>query len=127
MTKLKKQILWAVIIILSASGYLFLNTLTGFYIPCLFHLITHLYCPGCGATRMVIALLKLNFTQAFFYNPLLFILILLYFPLKLLELITKKSIIKNKNFLGIVLGVVILFGIIRNIPGFEFLTPIEMR
>ena len=44
-------------------------------IPCPFHFITGLYCPGCGITRMIKSILKLDFYQAFRYNQLLFILL----------------------------------------------------
>ena len=33
----------------------------------------HIYCAGCGGTRMFYSLLKLEFYQAFRYNPLLFL------------------------------------------------------
>ncbi len=40
------------------------------YPPCVFHWLTGLHCPGCGATRCVYALLCLDLPQAFAYNPL---------------------------------------------------------
>lgn len=39
-------------------------------IPCLFHLITGLYCPGCGGTRAVRSLLRGDVVQSFYYHPL---------------------------------------------------------
>jgi len=42
----------------------------GYGIPCLFHRITGLLCPGCGNTRAALALLRLQFREAFSYNPL---------------------------------------------------------
>lgn len=38
-------------------------------IPCLFHEITGLYCPGCGGTRALKALLKGEFLLSFLYHP----------------------------------------------------------
>lgn len=38
--------------------------------PCLFHLLTGYYCPGCGGTRAVRALLQGNICQSFYYHPL---------------------------------------------------------
>lgn len=38
--------------------------------PCLFHLFTGLYCPGCGGTRAVRALLGGDFRMSFQYHPL---------------------------------------------------------
>ena len=36
----------------------------GIYPPCFFHWLTGLYCPGCGSTRCLHALLHGNFRQA---------------------------------------------------------------
>lgn len=44
-----------------------------FFFPgsiCLFHDIIHLYCPGCGGTRAVNALLHLNFVDSFLFHPI---------------------------------------------------------
>lgn len=55
---------------------------------CYFHRITGLYCPGCGGTRAVRALLSLNPVQSFLYHPLpvclagLYIYFMIYFALK---------------------------------------------
>lgn len=38
--------------------------------PCLFQLITGLYCPGCGGTRAVKALLRGEFLTSLHYHPL---------------------------------------------------------
>lgn len=37
--------------------------------PCLFHFITGLYCPGCGGTRAVRALLHGEILKSFCYHP----------------------------------------------------------
>ena len=42
-----------------------------FYPPCVFHLLTGLHCPGCGATRCLSALAHGDLPQALAYNPLL--------------------------------------------------------
>ena len=47
----------------------------GIVIPCVFYELTGLYCPGCGVTRMIFSLLKLDFYQAFRYNILVFLFI----------------------------------------------------
>ena len=39
--------------------------------PCMFHEFTGLYCPGCGGTRAVKALLKGRFLDSFLYHPVL--------------------------------------------------------
>ena len=50
-------------------------SITGWGIPCIFHVITGLYCPGCGISRMFLALLRLDLVTAARYN--LFVLCLL--------------------------------------------------
>ena len=42
---------------------------TGLGVPCIFRLITGLECPGCGVSRMCMALLKLDFRTAWHSNP----------------------------------------------------------
>lgn len=37
--------------------------------PCLFHLLTGLYCPGCGGTRAIWALLRGDVLKSFCYHP----------------------------------------------------------
>ena len=118
------------IVIICATGILYYTwlKLTGIGIPCIIHLITGLYCPGCGNTHFVIDILNLNFKKAFRDNAASAILL----PVWLLYLIIifiKKIINPNaKLFLfNIIIFIsciiLILFGIIRNIPGFEFLLP----
>lgn len=43
---------------------------------CPFKLFLHVECPGCGMTRAMISVLKLDFRQAFEYHPLFPIVIL---------------------------------------------------
>ncbi len=39
--------------------------------PCLFHTLTGYYCPGCGGSRAVMALLHGDFLRSFLYYPLI--------------------------------------------------------
>ncbi len=41
-------------------------------IPCFFRYFFDLYCPGCGMTRAIISVFKLDFLSALYYNPLVF-------------------------------------------------------
>ena len=50
--------------------YVFI-TFTGLKIPCLFFSFAGLYCPGCGITRMAVALLHFDFRTAFYYQPII--------------------------------------------------------
>ena len=106
-------------------GILFIIVLirNNFGIPCIIHKLTGLYCPGCGGTRMVISLIKLDIYQAFRYNMLLTIAI----PFFILHLICRyifKLKYKIPNYIWyLLIIVVIIFGILRNIPYFSFLAP----
>jgi hypothetical protein len=55
----------------AAVLYTFPPGTTPFYPPCLFHWLTGLHCPGCGATRCLHALLHGDVPQAVAYNPLM--------------------------------------------------------
>lgn len=87
-------------------------------------------CAGCGGTRMVIALLHLDFYQAFRYNPFTFSLLVIgiiygiYFGL--MKLLKKKAYVPDNKWLTILLILAIVFMILRNIPGLEFLSPTEV-
>ena len=48
--------------------------ITGLAVPCPFHALTGLLCPGCGVTRMCLALLRLDFLGAWQANPVLLLL-----------------------------------------------------
>lgn len=90
---------------------------------CIFKNLFDIECAGCGGTRMVVSILKLDFYQAFRYNPLIFILLTI-FVLKLIQcIITKRKLTISNKTVTILLIVTILFGIARNIPYFSFLIP----
>lgn len=88
--------------------------------------LTGLNCPGCGITRMFVALFHGNIYQAFRYNPLVFIELPILVILILLYKFNKKSR-KVVNVLFIILLVItIVYGILRNIPMFYFLAPTQV-
>ena len=90
-------------------------------IPCVFHLVTGLDCPGCGMTRASVAVLHFDFAKAWHYNKLLFIVI------PALAYIIGKSELQNIKYgevkysksdiiiLSILMVVTIAYGILRNI------------
>ncbi len=88
-------------------------------------------CAGCGATRMLESIIKLDFYQAFRFNPLLFCLLVIIIVYGLYVLISKilhKKYykIKERDWL-ILLILVILFMILRNISLFSYLKPTYVR
>ena len=124
---IKRNLKYAIMAISVFLIYYILNKKFGFSIPCIFYKITGLYCPGCGITRLLFALVNLEFYESFKYNPWIFILIVLglfYLICKLFIFLKLKKIIKIPNYVYITLIIIsIIFGIFRNIPGFEFLGP----
>lgn len=53
--------------------------LFGLGLPCLFHSLTGLYCPGCGGTRAVRSLLRGDLRMSFQYHPLVLYAVLVLF------------------------------------------------
>lgn len=129
MKKLDKSII-PVTICLSII-YLVYYGLTGSFLPCLINKITHLYCPGCGVTRMLLSILNLNFYQAFRYNPYLFILLIITIIYQIIKLITNRFSTKElrlNNYILITLLILTIgFGILRNIPYFSYLIPTVVK
>lgn len=98
-------------------------------IPCLFHEITGLYCPGCGITRTLFALIELDFKSAIQYNLLIFILapFMIFYAYKRLTnwILLKNSYIFPNFIWYILLFITIVFGVLRNINQFSWLAPLS--
>ena len=124
----KKKIAISIIAII----FLLLVVLKIIKVPCIFHEITGLYCPGCGITRMIISIIHFDFYQAFRYNPLIFILSPILIVISSIEIfcylfdIENKYIKKYDKLLIILIVLLILFGILRNIPLFSYLKPTKI-
>ena len=113
-----------VILIFLIILYIIFYKKLGINIPCFFHKITGLYCPGCGITRMLESILKLNIYQAFRYNPLAFTYLIGYIIYKIINY--RHKIKLNNYFIYVLLFIAITFGILRNIPIFDYLKPTEI-
>lgn len=97
---------------------------------CFFRDIFDIYCAGCGGTRMIISIFKLDFYQAFRYNPLMFIVLILgvIFIIYniILKAIGKKLFIPKLKWWILLYIILVIYMILRNIPGFEFLLPTDV-
>jgi len=71
-------ILAAIAIVIAALFALFPEMFARFRFPCMFHEITGLYCPGCGGTRAVKALLGGHVVNSFLYNPVVIYSVVMY-------------------------------------------------
>lgn len=108
-------------IILSIGfAYLLWVLFTDIKIPCIFNLVFHLECPGCGITRMIVAIARLDFLAAFYFNPFIFVS----FPLILLLIVYPEiryvkygsySLGRLKPLVWIELAAALIFGVLRNI------------
>jgi Protein of unknown function (DUF2752) len=120
------------VITLSLLYFFYPATNTSFHPKCIFHELTGLYCPGCGSQRAASSLLHGNILQAIDYN-ILFVLALpfvLYsayiFSWNAFSRQKKQQLIFHSPvFVKTILIVVILFGILRNLPlaPFNWLAP----
>lgn len=86
-------------------------TQTWWFPACPLHSLTGLYCPGCGSTRALHSLLHGEFARAFRFNPLAVIA-----PLLLGAIAVAPRATWRPTVGWTILAVVILFGVLRNIP-----------
>ena len=84
-------------------------------LPCAFNALTGYYCPGCGGTRSVRALLSGHLLQSFFLHPIpVYVIIAVTFNL-LLKIIKKDNYRFSPIWLWTALAVVIINVVIKNI------------
>lgn len=74
--RLVQLVTYMLCIILAGVLYGIFVKYTGFAIPCPIRTLTGLKCPGCGVTGMCIAMIHLDFKEAFQCHPMLFILLI---------------------------------------------------
>lgn len=73
--RFKKTGLQLFVFLFLGIGYYIFYQKTGLGIPCLFHSVTGLYCPGCGITRVITYTVQGEFLTAMGYNHALFFLL----------------------------------------------------
>lgn len=95
----------------------FLDPATHSFLPsCLFHRLTGLYCPGCGATRALHQLARGNIAAALRLNAL----VVLGLPLGgLIPICRRRHNLPAWCLRASLIGIAV-FGIVRNIPLFPF-------
>lgn len=100
-------------------------------IPCTWHTLTGYWCPGCGSSRALRALLHLEFYQALRYNALFTVcapFVGIYFAVVAFRYIKYGENVPVKRKiplypLWILCGIAICYGVLRNIPVLSFLAP----
>ena len=118
---MKKRYIKYLIFILTLGIYLIIGKKYDILPKCPIYYFFKVHCPGCGVTRMLFAIFKLNFYQAFRYNPLLFILfpfaVFLFVQNEYSFIKKKKSIYKgipNKVWYALIV-ILLIYGVLRNI------------
>lgn len=94
------------------------------FLPCIFHSLTGLYCPGCGATRALHALVHFDLLRALSMNALLIV------GAPIGGLLALRALHKLPAWTDAWLrpianpwlwaGLVTLFGVLRNLPWLPF-------
>lgn len=106
------------------AGLIYLKVwlpLTGVGVPCVFRELTGFLCPGCGITRLCLALIDIDLYQAFRFNMLVFLLVPMYV---IYLLMSRKGWKKTSSMMmGAMVVITLLFGILRNIEAFAWLAP----
>ncbi len=126
--RLRRVLIKAALILIAGLCYALFVMSTGWGIPCVFYLVTHKLCPGCGITRMFLALLQWDFLSAARYN--LLVLCLLPFALflclfKLWQYVKKGSVEMptwEKVLYCIAVGLCLVFFVLRNSGWIPFLS-----
>jgi hypothetical protein len=99
--------------------FVFDPTQVSIFPPCLFHQLTGLDCPGCGAQRALHQLLHGNFLAAFRLNALFVLslpLVAWFGPRFIARTLKGESISWNARWLWCYLAAWIIFGVLRNLP-----------
>lgn len=118
----------AIYLLLGLAYYVFVR-LTGWGIPCVFSLVTGILCPGCGISRMFMALFRLDFHAAFHYNALVFCALpfaLLFGTRHWLRWVKTGSSDMDrleKALVAIAAVLTMAFWILRNMEQFSYLAP----
>jgi hypothetical protein len=101
---------------------------TGHYPTCPFLAITGWYCPGCGALRAVHALAHGDLATALARNP--FAVVALGYAVVVWVLWFQRTVMGRPLrwlappwVLYTILGAILLFGVLRNVPGWTWLSP----
>jgi hypothetical protein len=96
------------------------------YPPCPFHEITGYYCPGCGSLRSLHQLLHAHPLKALSLNPLMILslpflsYILISDYLGSIQTLKSSQLFSSPRSVWILLGIILVFWIIRNIPLYPF-------
>jgi len=125
--RLKVSLIWGGSILAVGLVYLILTRVTGWGIPCPLYATTGLLCPGCGISRMCVAISRFDFIRAVRCNALVFCLlpVAAVFGVRywLRYLKTGKGCPIHRTLIWLLLVAVLIFWVLRNLEPFSFLAP----
>ena len=118
-SRAKKVIVCALTVLAVGALYAVFLRVTGIFIPCVFRLVTGLLCPGCGVSAMCLSIIKLDFSAAFHYNPVLFCLLpaLAATAARYVYVYIKKGTVRDKwadRAVWAMIAVLLAWGVVRN-------------
>lgn len=118
----KKRFLLFNVTLFSVGGvllaYVLFSKFSGLHFPCMFSLVMHLYCPGCGCTRAAEALLRFDLLASLAANPTVLLggCLLLYYEIRLF-LFMKRGKDRAPSLLPAVIffGCFTVYAVLRNV------------
>lgn len=121
-----KKIRWSIILtsvlLIGTIRFVHVDAFKVFYFPCSFHKYTGLYCPGCGSSRAMNAMLHLDILKALSHNIMvvIFLPVIIYWAIaESLEVYWNKKLPRphlSKQLIMSIFWTFIAFWILRNLP-----------
>ena len=122
----------AALVLLIGLGYAFFASVFHIALPCPIHALTGLYCPGCGVSRMCLALLRFDWMEAARYNMGILVAapfgaaVFLSQAVGYVKTGSTEMARWQKVLLWGMIAWLLLFTVFRNLPAFSFLAPPEL-
>jgi hypothetical protein len=122
---------WILVVPLILTGLASIHWVKGILPSCLFHEVTGLHCPGCGATRATESLVAFRWLEALQNNAFWSLAIIVGLPLLILMAARERfpgvpwlePFRWRLGFLWVILASLVIFGIVRNFPAASWLVP----
>ena len=110
---------------------IFLYILYDFHIriPCAFKTLTHLNCPSCGVSRMCVSISHGDIKSAFYYNQVLISLTppispyYIFYQIRYIRTGQRKISKLENNTMILIIVILIIYGIVRNLPFYPYRLP----